>query len=47
MGWKGFDGLKGPVLSGTCFYMKREAFYGDSNIKEGNIVVMADLDEIS
>lgn len=26
--WEGFDGLQGPVLAGTCFYIKRVAFYG-------------------
>lgn len=25
--WYGMDGLKGPVLSGTCFYIKRESLY--------------------
>ncbi|XP_031255717.1 cellulose synthase-like protein G1 [Pistacia vera] len=28
--WYGLDGLKGPVLSGTNFYIKREALYGIS-----------------
>ncbi|KAL4357432.1 hypothetical protein AHAS_Ahas09G0186100 [Arachis hypogaea] len=31
--WQGMDGLKGPVLSGTGFYMKREALYGNYTIK--------------
>ncbi|XP_028064875.1 cellulose synthase-like protein G2 [Camellia sinensis] len=31
--WKGMDGLEGPCLSGTCFYIKRKALYG-SLIKE-------------
>ncbi|XXG74466.1 hypothetical protein AAC387_Pa07g3177 [Persea americana] len=26
--WYGSDGLNGPNLSGTCFYIKREALYG-------------------
>ncbi|XP_038986949.1 cellulose synthase-like protein G3 isoform X3 [Phoenix dactylifera] len=26
--WKGCDGLKGPILSGTGFYIKRNALYG-------------------
>ncbi|XP_019191239.1 PREDICTED: cellulose synthase-like protein G2 isoform X2 [Ipomoea nil] len=26
--WRGMDGLRGPVLSGTCFYIKRKALYG-------------------
>lgn len=28
--WEGMDGLDGPVLSGTGFYMKRVALYGTS-----------------
>ncbi|KAK8623770.1 hypothetical protein V6N13_065133 [Hibiscus sabdariffa] len=27
--WPGMDGLQGPMLSGTGFYMKRMALYGD------------------
>ncbi|KAE8702899.1 hypothetical protein F3Y22_tig00110480pilonHSYRG00098 [Hibiscus syriacus] len=27
--WHGMDGLQGPMLSGTGFYMKRKALYGD------------------
>ncbi|KAK7268726.1 hypothetical protein RIF29_21434 [Crotalaria pallida] len=30
----GMDGLKGPVLSGTGFYMKRESLYGNYKIKD-------------
>ncbi|XP_031377104.1 cellulose synthase A catalytic subunit 1 [UDP-forming]-like [Punica granatum] len=26
--WHGMDGLQGPLLSGTCYYLKREALYG-------------------
>ncbi|XP_019053904.1 PREDICTED: cellulose synthase-like protein G2 [Nelumbo nucifera] len=26
--WPGLDGLQGPILSGTGFYIKREALYG-------------------
>ncbi|OVA05277.1 Cellulose synthase [Macleaya cordata] len=26
--WQGMDGLRGPVLSGTGFYLKRKALYG-------------------
>lgn len=26
--WKGMDGFRGPVLSGTGFYIKRDALYG-------------------
>ncbi|XP_071732522.1 cellulose synthase-like protein G2 isoform X2 [Rutidosis leptorrhynchoides] len=25
--WQGMDGIKGPCLSGTCYYLKREALY--------------------
>ncbi|GAV91107.1 Cellulose_synt domain-containing protein, partial [Cephalotus follicularis] len=32
--WYGADGLKGPILSGTNFYIKREALYG-SSVKKG------------
>jgi hypothetical protein len=27
--WQGMDGLKGPVMSGTCFYIKRVSLYGN------------------
>ncbi|KAH9682177.1 cellulose synthase-like protein G3 [Citrus sinensis] len=27
--WQGMDGLKGPVLSGTGYYIKRESLYAD------------------
>ncbi|KAK3043453.1 hypothetical protein RJ639_002032, partial [Escallonia herrerae] len=36
--WRGFDGLKGPCLSGTCFFIKRDALYRAS-IQEGNDVI--------
>lgn len=26
--WKGLDGLRGPILSGTGFYVRRDAVYG-------------------
>ncbi|XP_076890728.1 quillaic acid 3-O-glycosyltransferase CSL1-like [Bidens hawaiensis] len=38
--WIGMDGIKGPCLSGTCYYLKREALYElpstqeDINLKE-------------
>lgn len=32
--WPGIDGLQGPVLSGTGFYMKREALYGNLSEKD-------------
>ncbi|XP_059291167.1 cellulose synthase-like protein G2 isoform X1 [Lycium ferocissimum] len=31
--WPGMDGLIGPMLSGTCFYMKRKAVYGNATHK--------------
>ena len=37
--WEGFDGLQGPVLVGTCFYIKRVAFYG-SFIQDGNLIFL-------
>ncbi|XWS39217.1 hypothetical protein CRYUN_Cryun18bG0031400 [Craigia yunnanensis] len=33
--WHGLDGLTGPVLSGTNFYMKREALLGSFSSQEG------------
>ncbi|XP_050218118.1 cellulose synthase-like protein G3 [Mercurialis annua] len=33
--WPGVDGLQGPILSGTGFYMKRNALYG--NISEKGV----------
>ncbi|KAJ1383934.1 Nucleotide-diphospho-sugar transferase [Sesbania bispinosa] len=35
--WQGMDGLKGPVLSGTGFYMKRESLYGNCKIKDTDL----------
>lgn len=32
--WQGMDGITGPLLSGTGFYMKREALYGNYKIKD-------------
>ncbi|XP_049361193.1 cellulose synthase-like protein G2 [Solanum verrucosum] len=32
--WPGMDGLIGPMLSGTCFYMKRKALYGTAIHKD-------------
>ncbi|XP_075516510.1 quillaic acid 3-O-glycosyltransferase CSL1-like isoform X1 [Primulina tabacum] len=32
--WDGLDGLQGPVLSGTGFYMNRKALYGTNKIQE-------------
>ncbi|XP_052191051.1 cellulose synthase-like protein G1 [Diospyros lotus] len=29
--WQGMDGLRGPVFSGTGYYMKRKAMYGTPN----------------
>ncbi|XP_073156436.1 cellulose synthase-like protein G2 isoform X2 [Henckelia pumila] len=33
--WEGLDGLQGPVLSGTGFYINRKALYGTNKIQEG------------
>ncbi|PIA45288.1 hypothetical protein AQUCO_01700670v1 [Aquilegia coerulea] len=38
--WHGLDGLMGPPITGTCFYLKREALYknsaqGDINLFDG------------
>nr|KYP60780.1 Cellulose synthase-like protein G2 [Cajanus cajan] len=35
--WQGMDGLKGPVLSGTGFYIKRESLYGNYKIKDTDL----------
>ncbi|KAK7343998.1 hypothetical protein VNO77_13180 [Canavalia gladiata] len=35
--WQGMDGLKGPVLSGTGFYMRRESLYGNYKIKDTDL----------
>lgn len=32
--WQGMDGITGPLLSGTGFYMKRKALYGNYKIKD-------------
>ncbi|KAL0388453.1 UNVERIFIED_CONTAM: Cellulose synthase-like protein G2 [Sesamum radiatum] len=32
--WEGLDGLRGPILSGTCFYIKREALHGTKTFQE-------------
>ncbi|KAJ6719451.1 CELLULOSE SYNTHASE A CATALYTIC SUBUNIT 7 [UDP-FORMING]-LIKE [Salix purpurea] len=32
--WQGMDGIQGPMLSGTGFYMKREALYGNLSQKD-------------
>ncbi|KAJ7954756.1 Cellulose synthase [Quillaja saponaria] len=29
--WQGMDGLRGPLLSGTGFYLKRKSLYGSPN----------------
>ncbi|EEF33092.1 transferase, putative [Ricinus communis] len=33
--WYGMDGLEGPCMSGTNFYIKREALYDSKNIHNG------------
>ncbi|KAL0414367.1 UNVERIFIED_CONTAM: Cellulose synthase-like protein E1 [Sesamum radiatum] len=32
--WEGLDGLGGPILSGTCFYIKREALCGTQEFRD-------------
>ncbi|XP_057771368.1 cellulose synthase-like protein G2 [Salvia miltiorrhiza] len=32
--WEGLDGLRGPILSGTGFYIKREALYGTPQLQK-------------
>ncbi|XP_020547350.1 cellulose synthase A catalytic subunit 4 [UDP-forming]-like, partial [Sesamum indicum] len=32
--WEGLDGIMGPILSGTCFYIKREALCGTQKFRE-------------
>ncbi|XP_057771363.1 cellulose synthase-like protein G2 isoform X2 [Salvia miltiorrhiza] len=39
--WEGFNGLRGPVLSGTGFYIKREALYGTRKLQSN-----VDLNEL-
>ncbi|KAJ7957374.1 Cellulose synthase [Quillaja saponaria] len=29
--WQGMDGIRGPIFSGTGFYLKRKAMYGNPN----------------
>ncbi|KAA8527736.1 hypothetical protein F0562_035395 [Nyssa sinensis] len=36
--WQGFDGLEGPPVSGTGFYMKRMALYGSFTPKDVDIM---------
>lgn len=37
--WEGLDGLRGPILSGTGFYMKRDALYGTQELrKQSNLI---------
>ncbi|XP_027367287.1 cellulose synthase-like protein G2 [Abrus precatorius] len=35
--WQGMDGLKGPVLSGTGFYIRRESLYGKYKIEDTDL----------
>ncbi|XVF38384.1 hypothetical protein REPUB_Repub20aG0096800 [Reevesia pubescens] len=32
--WQGMDGIRGPSLSGTGFYLKRKALYGSPNCED-------------
>ncbi|GAB4843216.1 hypothetical protein Ancab_013183 [Ancistrocladus abbreviatus] len=36
--WLGMDGLSGPMLSGTCFYMKRRALVGSTPPEDMNLL---------
>ncbi|KAF5950721.1 hypothetical protein HYC85_012714 [Camellia sinensis] len=36
--WQGMDGLEGPSLSGTCFYIKRKALYGSLMKEDVDII---------
>ncbi|KAL7197439.1 hypothetical protein ACSBR2_020056 [Camellia fascicularis] len=38
MKWQGMDGLRGPLFTGTGYYLKRKALYGTPN-QEGIILV--------
>ncbi|OUZ99634.1 Cellulose synthase [Macleaya cordata] len=44
--WQGMDGIKGPVLSGTGFYLKRQALYGSPNQKEKYFVPEMELHQL-
>lgn len=33
------DGLGGPIMSGTCFYIKRKALYGMTITQKGMIYI--------
>ncbi|KAI4345764.1 hypothetical protein L6164_012860 [Bauhinia variegata] len=35
--WQGMDGLSGPVMSGTGFYIKRASLCGNNTIKDTNL----------
>lgn len=41
--WEGMDGFMGPIMSGTGFFIKREALYGSRHIQEGNIMLIQSL----
>ncbi|KAK9288227.1 hypothetical protein L1049_016676 [Liquidambar formosana] len=36
--WPGTDGLRGPIVSGTCFYMRREVLYGIATQKVMDLI---------
>ncbi|KAL8162758.1 hypothetical protein V2J09_014247 [Rumex salicifolius] len=38
--WPGMDGFKGPMVSGTCFYMKRRALYGSIVVQDADFATM-------
>lgn len=37
--WPGIDGIQGPMLSGTGYYMKREALYGKF-LQKGRYIIL-------
>lgn len=44
--WPGMDGLKGPTISGTCYYIKRETFYKRSMQDDINDIDLKELKHI-
>ncbi|XP_019423863.1 PREDICTED: cellulose synthase-like protein G1 isoform X2 [Lupinus angustifolius] len=40
--WQGMDGLKGPVMSGTGFYIKRISLFGNFTIKGAELLQLKD-----
>ncbi|KAE9597201.1 putative cellulose synthase (UDP-forming) [Lupinus albus] len=40
--WQGMDGLKGPVMSDTGFYIKRKSLFGNCTIKGAELLQLKD-----